>query len=149
MRAMSRFKDAAELRNVFDRLFTMLSEDPDVGPRLKAKDTRQRYLFTDMGVTLDVAPSDAKRTAAGRSLKWVWDKKKLDWEPDVVLEMASDVANRYFQGRENVPLAIARKSIVVRSGDVIKVLDLLPIVLPFHTKWVARLKSDGLTHLLV
>lgn len=146
---MGRFKDAAELQRVFDRLFELLSTDPDVGPRLREKATRQRYIFTDYGKTLDVEVSDAKRLKTGQNLKWVWDKKKkLDREPDVVLEMTSDVANRYFQGRENVPLALAKRAIVVRSGDVTKALDLLPIVLPFHTKWVAKLKSDGLTHLL-
>jgi hypothetical protein len=145
---VSAFRDAAELRKVFDELFTMLSTDPDVGPRLRDKGSRQRYVFTDLGVTLDVAPADGKRVARRHNLKWVWDKRKLDWQPDVVVTMSSDVANRYFQGKENVPFAIARKTIVVASGDVGKVLDLLPIVLPFHGKWVARLKSDGRTHLL-
>jgi hypothetical protein len=146
---MSRFQNAAELHRVFDRLFDLLSKDPDVGPRLRAKDTPQRYVFTDLGTTLDVWPADAKRAKTGHSLQWVWDKKKLPREPDLVLEMTSDLANRYFQGKENVALALATKKILVVSGDSKKALDLLPIVLPFHTKWVERMKSDGLAHLLV
>jgi hypothetical protein len=64
------------------------------------------------------------------------------------MTMASDVANRYFQGRENIPFAIARGTIVLETGDLARVLDLLPIVAPFHRKWVAILKAEGLTHLL-
>jgi len=145
---MRPFRDAAELHRVFDRLFDLLSTDPGVGPRLRAKDTPQRFVFPDLATTLDVWPADRKRVAAGHNLSWAWDKKKPPREPDVVLEMTSDVANRYFQGKENVPLALATKKIAVREGDVRKALDLLPIVLPFHPKWVARMKSDGLTHLL-
>jgi len=145
---MSRFQDVAELHRVLDRLFDLLSKDPDVGPRLRAKDTPQRFVFTDFGTTLDVWPADGKRARTGHNLSWAWDKKAPPRKPDLILEMTSDVANRYFQGRENVPFALARKTILVRSGDVAKALDLLPIVLPFHGKWVARMKSDGLTHLL-
>lgn len=143
------FKDAAELHRVFDRLFDLLSTDPETGPRLRARDTPQRFVFTDLGTRLDVWPADAKRASKGHALSWTWDKKKPLREPDVVLAMTSDVANRYFQGKENVPLALATKRIVLVSGDVGRALDLLPIVLPIHARWVSRMKSDGLTHLLV
>jgi hypothetical protein len=143
------FQDTAELHRVFDRLFDLLSTDPETGPRLRAQKTPQRFVFTDLGTTLDVWPADTKRAAKGQSLRWAWDKKKPHDEPDIVVAMTSDVANRYFQGKENVPLALATKRIEVVSGDVGKALDLLPIVLPFHGKWVQRMKSDGLTHLLV
>jgi hypothetical protein len=143
------FKDVAELHRVFDRLFDLLSTDPDAGPRLRARDTPQRFVFTDLETTLDVWPADAKRAAKRQNLSWAWDKKKPPREPDVVVAMTSVVANRYFQGKENVPLALATKRIVIVSGDVGKALDLLPIVLPFHAKWIQRMKSDGLTHLLV
>ena len=143
------FKDASELHRVFDRLFDLLSTDPETGPRLRARDTPQRYVFTDLGTSLDVWPADAKRAATGHSLSWAWDKKKPPRAPDVVVAMTSEVANRYFQGKENVALALARKRMTVVEGDVGKALDLLPIVLPFHAKWVSRMKSDGLSHLLV
>jgi len=146
---MSRFKDVAELRRVFDRLFDLLSTDRDTGPALRAKDTPQRFVFTDFATTLDVWPADVRRARTGHSLDWTWDARKPPREPAVALEMTSEVANRYFQGKENVPLALVRKRIVVAAGDAQKALDLLPIVLPFHPKWVARMKSDGLTHLLV
>lgn len=146
---MGSFRSREEFERVFDRLFSTLSEDPEIGPKLRAAHTAQRYVFSDFGVTLDVKDADGDRVRRGHNLHWVWNKRKPAWgEPDVVLEMSSDVANRFFQGKENIPLALAKGTIAVRSGDVAKALDLLPILKPFHPKWVARLRSDGTTHLL-
>jgi hypothetical protein len=145
---MRPFRGKEELRKVFDRLFLALASDPEVGPRLAATKTPQRFVFSDARLVLNVTHADRKTAKKGRHLSWVWGDAKRTWEPVVSMTMTSDVANRYFQGKENIPLAIARKIIVVETGDLAKVLDLLPIVAPFHKKWVAILKAEGLTHLL-
>jgi hypothetical protein len=48
--------------------------------------------------------------------------------------MTSEVANRYFQGRENVPLAIARRRIKA-GGDVRAALALIPITKPIYARY--------------
>ena len=48
------------------------------------------------------------------------------WKPTVILEMSSEVANRYLQGRENIAIAIAR-GMIRASCDVRAALNLLPI----------------------
>lgn len=145
---MTPFRGKKEFRKVFDRLFRALASDPEIGPKLAATKTPQRFVFSDTGLVLNVTHADRRTAKKGRHLLWVWGDEKRSWEPVVSMTMTSDVANRYFQGKENIPLAIARKTIVVETGDLAKVLDLLPIVAPFHRKWVAVLKSEGLTHLL-
>jgi len=57
------------------------------------------------------------------------------------MTMDSDVANRYFQGRENVAMAIARRRIK-SSGDVKKALALVPITKPVFAKYRAMLEAD-------
>jgi len=145
---MTPFRGKEEFRKVFDRLFLALASDPEIGPRLAATRTPQRFVFSDAGLVLNVTHADRKTAKKGRHLAWVWGDAKRTWEPVVSMTMTSDVANRYFQGKENIPLAIARKGIVIETGDLARVLDLLPIVAPFHRKWVAILKAEGLTHLL-
>jgi hypothetical protein len=145
---MGCFKSRNEFKKVFDQLFESLSNDPEVGPGLRATHSLQRYIFTDIGLTLNVRDADARRAAKGHALTWSWGEK-CSWKPEVVLEMSSDVANRFFQGRENIPLAFVRGTIVLRSGSMARVLDLLPIVKPFNPKWIARLEAEGWTHLLV
>ena len=145
---MRPFRGKDEFRRVFDRLFSALGSDPAIGPRLAATKTPQRFVFEGTGLVLNVTHGDAKSAKKGQHLVWVWGDAKRTWEPVVSMTMALDVANRYFQGKENVPLSIARKIIHLETGHLIKVLELLPIVAPFHKKWVAILKAEGLEHLL-
>ena len=146
---MAPFTSPEEFRRIFDDLFLLLSRDREIGPKLRGRKIPQRYLFTDYGLLLNVKGSETARARRGDHLVWAWGTPKGPWEPKVTLEMTSEVANRYFQGRENVPLAIATDRIRIAEGDLRDVLDLLPIVLPFHPSWVRHLKSSGLFHLLV
>ena len=52
--------------------------------------------------------------------------------------MSSETANRYFQGKENVPMAMARRRIK-SGGDVKSALELIPISKPVY----ARYPRDG------
>ena len=58
----------------------------------------------------------------------------MDWEPKVRMTMNSETANRYFQGKENVAIAIARRRIKA-AGDVKAALGLLPILKPIHGRY--------------
>ena len=42
---MSGFKSAAECREVMDKVFEMMSTDPDMGPKLREAETPQRFEF--------------------------------------------------------------------------------------------------------
>ena len=45
---MSVFKSADEFVEVIDRTFTLMSDDPEMGPRLREADTPQRFEFPDL-----------------------------------------------------------------------------------------------------
>ena len=76
----------------------------------------------------------------GQNLRWVWSDD-VPWDPEVEMTMDSDVANRYFQGRENVAMAIARRRIKT-SGNVKKALALAPITKPVFAKYKAMVEAD-------
>ncbi len=61
---------------------------------------------------------------------WEWTDD-VDWEPKVRMAMSSETANRYFQGKENVAMAIARRRIKA-GGDVKAALALIPITKPVY-----------------
>ena len=65
----------------------------------------------------------------------------MAWEPDVEMAMDSDVANRYFQGKENIAMAIARRRIK-SSGNVKKALALVPITKPVFAKYREMVEAD-------
>ncbi len=126
------FRSAAELREVMDAIFTMMSEDPEMGPRLRDADVPQRFEFEDLDLVVNIR---ARRGEERTNLHWRWTDE-VDWQPKVRMKMTSEVANRYFQGRENVPLAIARRRIKA-GGDVRAALALLPITRPVFPRYRA------------
>jgi hypothetical protein len=55
--------------------------------------------------------------------------------------MSSEVANRYFQGKENVAIAIARRRIKA-GGDVKAALAIIPITKPLFSRYREMITSD-------
>jgi hypothetical protein len=130
--------DAREFREVMDRVFEMMSTDPDMGPKLREADTPQRFEFPDVDLVVNITA--APDTGDGNNLIWEWSDD-VDWEPDVQMEMNSDVANKYFQGKENVAMAIARRRIKT-SGNVKKALALIPITKPVYAMYRDYLEEE-------
>jgi hypothetical protein len=127
---MAAFESPDQFREVMEKTFAIMSEDPDMGPRLKAADTPQRFEFTDLDLVVNMR---AARDGEEGNLVWQWSDE-VDWEPRVRMTMSSETANRYFQGKENVAMAIARRRIKA-GGDVKAALAILPITKPVHTRY--------------
>src|SRR4051794_37517012 len=128
---------AKEIREGIDKVFTMMSTDPEMGPKPADADTPQRFEFPDVGLVVNITNSDG---TDGGYLHWEWTDD-VDWEPDVKMTMDSDVANRYFQGKENVAMAIARRRIKT-SGNVKKALALIPITKPIEEMYRSFLEQE-------
>jgi len=126
-----------------DRLFTLMSDDPEMGPALRDADVPQRFEFDDLDLVMNVR---AARPGEQTNLYWEWTDE-VDWEPRVQMKMSSEVANRYFQGRENIPLAIARRRIKT-GGDIKASLALIPITKPVYARYRAML-AEQYPHLVV
>ena len=138
------FKSAAEFREVMDKVFTIMSTDPDMGPKLRDAQTPQRFEFPDVDLAVNI--TYAETVEDGQNLRWRWTDD-VDWEPEVEMTMDSDVANRYFQGKENIAMAIARRRIKT-SGNVKKALALVPITKPVSGLYLEMIEADY-PHLVV
>jgi hypothetical protein len=57
------------------------------------------------------------------------------------MAMSSETANRYFQGKENVAMAIARRRIKA-GGDVKAALSLIPVTKPIYARYAALVDSE-------
>jgi hypothetical protein len=108
-----------------DWIFTTMSEDPDMGPKLRDADVPQRFEFPDVDLVVNIR---AAREGEDGNLHWEWTDD-VDWEPRVKMAMSAETANKYFQGKENVAMAIARRRIK-SGGDVKAALALMPITKP-------------------
>jgi len=126
-----------------DRLLTMISEDPAIGPALRAAHAPQRFEFDDLDLVMNMSGCAPGESA---NLRWAWTDE-VEWEPRVRMAMSSEVVNRYFQGRENVALALARRRIRP-AGDVRASIALIPVVKPIYPRYRAML-AERYPHLVV
>jgi hypothetical protein len=130
------FDSPKQFREVIDRVFSMMSEDPAIGPRLRDADVPQRFEFDDLDLVVNVRAGQGDEG----NLHWEWTDD-VDWEPRVQMKMSSEVANKYFQGKENVAIAIARRRIKT-GGDVKAALSLIPITKPIYDRYREMLESE-------
>jgi hypothetical protein len=131
------FRSSKEFRTVMDRVFSMMSEDADMGPKLRDADVPMRYEFTDVDLVANIR---AAREGEDGNLHWEWSDD-VDWEPKVQMTMSSETANRYFQGKENIAVAIARRRIK-SGGDVKAALSLIPITKPIYPRYRALVEQE-------
>jgi putative sterol carrier protein len=140
---MAEFRSAKEFREVMDKVFTLMSTDPEMGPALRDAQVPQRFEFPDQDAVVNITYDDS---GGDQNLRWVWSDE-VDWKPQVEMTMDSDVANKYFQGKENVPMALARRRIK-SSGDVKAALKLMPITKPVFGQFRELVERDY-PHLVV
>ena len=119
-----------------DRTFALMSQDPDMGPQLREADTPQRFEFTDFDLVVNIRAGGAGEP----NLAWEWSDD-IDWEPRVKMAMSSEIANKYFQGKENVAIAIARRRIKA-GGDVKAALAIMPITKPLFARYREMIAAD-------
>ena len=92
---MGDFNSKDEFVEVLGRVLTLMSTDAEMGPRLRAANTAQKFVFPDQNVVVNItaAPDDQDD---GNNLVWVLSDD-IEWEPEVVMTMdtvrslASDV----------------------------------------------------------
>lgn len=137
---MAPFRSAEEFREVLDKTFGLMSSDPEMGPKLRDADTPQRFEFPDLDLVVNVTAGDQE------NLRWEWSDD-VPWEPEVEMSMDSEIANRYFQGKENIAIALARRRIRSK-GNTKKALALIPVTKPVFGKYREMIEADY-PHLVV
>lgn len=131
------FRSSAEFREVMDRVFVMMSEDAEMGPRLRDADVPQRFEFPDLDLVMNVR---AGGPGEDENLHWEWTDE-VAWSPKVRMTMSSVTANRYFQGRENIAMAIMRGRIRT-GGDIKAALQLIPVTKPIYERYRALVQAE-------
>lgn len=141
----SAFRDPGEFKEVFEHIFALMNEHPEVGRPLRDAHAPHRFLIDDLGLELNVGPAAEGEEKDGRFLRWVWGPPP--WTPAITLKMSSETANRFFQGKENVALAVALGRVKL-SGPLLTILKLAPVTNPIHPVYRRWLEASGHHHLV-
>ena len=121
------------LRNL-GRLFEDIIADDDLRARFQRADTVFQYRMRrpDSQVTVKALEAEEPQVEFGIT--------KL--QPEVVLAMDADTAHRFWLGKVNVTVALARGQISAR-GPVAKILKLVPLVKPVQARYESQLEAAG------
>ena len=131
---MAYFKDAQEVYETIGKLFVDLAVDDELGPRFREANTIVQYDYREPESTITVRlqkgqPGDV-------------DFGETEMEPEVVMSMEADTAHRFWLGRVNVTVALARGQIKAK-GPVAKILKLVPLTKPVYPRYKAQLEAQG------
>jgi putative sterol carrier protein len=75
------------------------------------------------------------------------DLGDTDMEPEVVMSMEADTAHRFWLGKVNVTVALARGQMKAK-GPVAKILKLVPLTKPIFPRYRKMLEEAGRQDLL-
>lgn len=130
------FTDQAEAVQYLTSVFQGGFDDPSISPTLRASGVIMRMELSDPEVVL-TADLPGHRVHIGEDGP----------EPNMTLALSADTANRFWQGKVSIPLAVARGHIKI-TGALPKLMSLLPSAKPIQQRYVAALTAEGRTDLL-
>src|SRR5580698_4415566 len=70
------FKSTSVYRELMDRTFELMRDDPEMGPQLRDADTPQRFEFTDLDLVVNIRAGGPEEP----NLAWEWSDELRDRE---------------------------------------------------------------------
>jgi hypothetical protein len=128
------FKDEQEVYDTIGRLFVDLMADDELMPKFRRANTIVQYAFRNPDSTITVRMQEAAEPQV--------DLGATEMEPEVVMSMEADTAHRFWLGKVNVTVALARGQMKAK-GPVAKILKLVPLVKPVFPRYEAQLQEQG------
>ena len=131
---MAYFKDDGEVYQYIGKLFEDLTEDEVLAPKFRKADTIVQYQYRNPESQITVKMKEGEDGQV--------DFGTTDLEPEVVMSMEADTAHRFWLGKVNVTVALARGQMKAK-GPVAKILKLVPLVKPVFPRYREMLEQAG------
>lgn len=133
---MAGFATEEDLRRYIGGIFETALAMPEIGQKLR-----------DTGLVLKVTTFDPDGELTIDLPNQKIGLGDLGLTPDATMRMSSEDANLFWQGKVNLPIAMARKKIVV-DGKMAPLLKLVPQTKPLFAIYLDLLRADNRTDLL-
>ena len=131
---MALFTDAQDVYDTLGQLFVDIASDEELAPKFRKANTIVQYVYSEPESQITVRLQEGE---AGDV-----DFGETEMEPEVTMRMKADTAHRFWLGKVNVTVAIARGEIKPQ-GPVAKILRLVPLTKPVFPRYKALLESQG------
>jgi putative sterol carrier protein len=136
---MPYFKDDAEVYQYIGKLFEDLATDEELSPKFRKANTIVQYQYRNPESQITVRMIEGEEGDV--------DCGETSMEPEVVMTMDADTAHKFWLGKVNVTVALARGQMKAK-GPVAKILKLVPLVKPVFPRYRAMLEDAGRQDLL-
>jgi putative sterol carrier protein len=128
------FKDDQEVYQYIGKLFQELANDDELGPRFRKADTIVQYQYSHPESQITVKMKDGQDGQV--------DLGATDLQPEIVMTMEADTAHKFWLGKVNVTMALARGQMKAK-GPVAKILKLVPLTKPIFPRYRQMLEDAG------
>ena len=136
---MAYFKDAQDVYDTVGKLFQDLAEDEELAPKFRKANTIVQYVYSEPDSVITVRLQEGQPGDV--------DLGETEMDPEVTMNMKADTAHRFWLGKVNVTMAIARGEIKPQ-GPVSKILKLVPLTKPVFPRYKAMLEAQGRSDLI-
>jgi putative sterol carrier protein len=133
------FKDENEVYRYIGKLFEDLTADEELSPKFRRADTIVQYRYSNPDSQITVRMKEGQEGQV--------DFGPTDMEPEIVMSMEADTAHKFWLGKVNVTMALAKGQMKAK-GPVAKILKLVPLVKPVFPRYRAMLEKDSRDDLL-
>ena len=130
---MGLFETREDFEKVIVGFFNEIARTPQVAEKLLESGLVIRFIYDEpdvvvlvdcSGEVIDVRPGD------------------IDTEATVELSMKADIAHKFWFGKVNLTMALARRQMIAK-GPVPKILKLLPAIRPTYAMYPEYLNVNG------
>jgi putative sterol carrier protein len=128
------FKNDQEVYDYIGKLFADLANDDDLGPRFRQADTIVQYKYSNPDSQITVKMKDGQDGQV--------DFGATELDPEIVMSMEADTAHKFWLGKVNVTMALARGQMKAK-GPVAKILKLVPLTKPIFPRYEKMLEDAG------
>ncbi len=140
---MPRFENAEQLKAVFERFWNKVIELEDVMQKLAKSKVVVRFDIEDPDVQVTINFREPGPDGRVGTLSF-----ESEVTPDIVVWSKSETTNKFWQGKLNTTIAMARGQVKIQ-GPVAKALGLLSKIKPLYKVYPEVLREMGLDHMLV
>lgn len=130
---MGAFRDAQDVYDCIGGVFEEAIADPEIGPKTKEAGLTIRFDFTEPDSTIYVDFANGA-VFTGDAVP--------EAQPSVKMGMKADEANKFWLGKLNLVMAMARGQVRAK-GSVPEMLKMLPLAKPLYARYEARLRAKG------
>ncbi|MEK7692238.1 MAG: hypothetical protein AAB425_14575 [Bdellovibrionota bacterium] len=141
---VAKFKDKEEFVEIYGAFMKELMSHPIIGPKLKRSGIVVQFQYTDPDVQITV---NFKETGPDPKVAGVCAFGDAPWAPEVTFIQSADFSNRFWQGKENVIAAMAKRQVTAR-GSIHRALALIPVIRPSFRIYPQILDRLGKKHLI-